>query len=321
MDVNHCETTVKSLNWREQFKRMEGAYAPATIKGYFTDLTDFENWCRAKQYNPFPASPLMVCAYLEYVAIEGSVSTVQRRMYAISRSHRLLRLSDPTRDEDVHLVMRRIMRSKHCRPKQAKGLTKPYLEQFLEAQPDSPWGIRNRAIISLGYDILARRSELVALMSSDVEELADGTLRLIIRRSKTDPFGMGRLTFTSRRTARLVAEWLAWRGPDIEPLFCGIYQHKAINRPLGTDTIKLVIKRTAKACGLDQAEIDAFSTHSLRVGAAQDLLCNGHDTAAIMRAGGWKSVDVMARYLEFAEHNVWESKGSEPPMEFAAKTA
>jgi hypothetical protein len=42
-----------------------------------------------------------------------------------------------------------------------------------------------------------------------------------------------------------------------------------------------------------------------RVGAAQDLLCAGFDTAAIMRAGGWKSINVLDRYLEFAEHNVW----------------
>ncbi len=46
-------------------------------------------------------------------------------------------------------------------------------------------------------------------------------------------------------------------------------------------------------------------SHSLRVDAAQDLLCAGFDTAAIMRAGGWKSINVLGRYLEFAEHNVW----------------
>ncbi|ESW59826.1 MAG: hypothetical protein Q27BPR15_15335 [Rhodobacter sp. CACIA14H1] len=34
----------------------------------------------------------------------------------------------------------------------------------------------------------------------------------------------------------------------------------------------------------------------------------GHDTVAIMRAGGWKSVNVLARYLEFAEHNIWEAQ-------------
>lgn len=299
------DQSVTLCDWRKEFKRLEGAYAPATIKGYYADLAHFECWCFAREVQPFPAAPPTVAAYLEGMVEAYSVSTIQRRLYAVSRSHRLLRLADPTRDEDVHLAMRRIMRSKHSRPKQAKGLTREYLEKFLEVQPDNPWGIRNRAIISLGYDILARRSELVALMSDDIEERSDGTLRLIIRRSKTDPFGMGRLAFTSRRTARLVSEWLNWRGPNIKPLFCGIYQERAINRALGPDTIKLVIKRTAKVCGLEKIDIDAFSAHSLRVGAAQDLLRNGHDTAAIMRAGGWKSVDVMARYLEFAEHNVW----------------
>ena len=53
--------------------------------------------------------------------------------------------------------------------------------------------------------------------------------------------------------------------------------------------------------------IDAFSGHSLRVGAAQDLLTRGHDGIAIMRAGGWKSMGVLSRYLEYAEHNVWET--------------
>jgi hypothetical protein len=49
----------------------------------------------------------------------------------------------------------------------------------------------------------------------------------------------------------------------------------------------------------------AHSGHSWRMGAAQDLLCAGFDRAAIMRAGGWKSVNVLGRYLEFAEDNVW----------------
>lgn len=48
-----------------------------------------------------------------------------------------------------------------------------------------------------------------------------------------------------------------------------------------------------------------FSGHSMRVGAAQDLLARGFDIAAIMRAGGWKSVDTVSRYLEQSHQNVW----------------
>jgi integrase len=84
-----------------------------------------------------------------------------------------------------------------------------------------------------------------------------------------------------------------------------IYQGKAVNRDLSTTTVKRLVKNAAKRAGLDASEVDAFSGHSLRVGAAQDLLKRGFDTAAIMRAGGWKSINVLTRYLENAEHNVW----------------
>jgi integrase/recombinase XerD len=43
----------------------------------------------------------------------------------------------------------------------------------------------------------------------------------------------------------------------------------------------------------------------MRAETAQDLLKREFETAAIMRAGGWKSLNVLARYLEKAEQNVW----------------
>jgi site-specific recombinase XerD len=88
--------------------------------------------------------------------------------------------------------------------------------------------------------------------------------------------------------------------------FCPIYQGKAIDRCLDTTIVRRIIKDAAAKAGLDPTDISAFSGHSMRVGAAQDLLKRGFDTAAIMRAGGWKSVNVLARYLEQAEQNVWQ---------------
>ena len=46
--------------------------------------------------------------------------------------------------------------------------------------------------------------------------------------------------------------------------------------------------------------------HSLRVGAAQDLLIKGYDLAAIMRAGGWSDPSTVSRYLRFSQHNIWK---------------
>jgi integrase/recombinase XerD len=300
MHINRIE-----LDWRKEFKRLEGAYAPSTMRSYYTDIEIFVNWCNDQNLPPFPASVETVCRFLEEQAPDRAPSTVRRRLYAIRKVHRLLRLDDPTYDEDINLTFRRIRRAKRTRPKQAKGMTRPYLNRFLAVQPDNPWGLRNRAMLLLGYELLTRRSELVALTTNDLETLADGTMRVIIRRSKADPFGQGRVAFTSKSTADAVKEWLAWRGPDINFLFCPIYRGRAVNRDLSTTTVKRLVKSAAKAAGLDPEEIDAFSGHSLRVGAAQDLLCAGYDAAAIMRAGGWKSISILGRYLEMAEHNVW----------------
>ncbi|AOL93016.1 tyrosine-type recombinase/integrase [Porphyrobacter sp. LM 6] len=300
------EATAKDFpDWRAEFKRLEGAFAPGTIKSYLTDVERFVAWCEEHGLRALPAEAETVCAFLEGQAVILCPSSVRRRLYAIRKVHRLLRLPDPTWGEDISITLRRVQRAKLSRPKQAKGMTRDYLEQCLAAQPDNPWGLRNRAMLSLGYDLLTRRSELVALRSEDIAMRADGTLRAIIRRSKADPFGMGRISFSSRRSAALVSAWLAWRGDKIDPLFCGIYQGKPINRALGTTKVKLIIKEAVAAAGLPPDEVAGFSGHSLRVGAAQDLLCAGFDTAAIMRAGGWKSVNVLGRYLEFAEHNVW----------------
>ena len=292
-------------DWQTEFKRLEGAYAPATLKSYLTDVRLFVEWCQGRSLGALPADVPTICTFLEDQAKSLCPASVRRRLYAIRKVHRLLSLPDPTWDEDINITLRRVRRSKPTRPKQAKGLTMVYLQRCLSTLPDSPWGVRDRAMISLGYDLLTRRSELVGLQSNDIEWRPDGTLRALIRRSKSDPFGMGRIGFSSRRSAELLQEWLRWRGPQIEPLFCGIYQGKPINRPLGTTKVKLIIKEAMAAAGVPPEDLAVFSGHSLRVGAAQDLLCGGFDTAAIMRAGGWKSVNVLGRYLELAEHNVW----------------
>lgn len=218
---------------------------------------------------------------------------------------RLLWLPDQAYDEAFNLTHRKVRRANVIRPCHAKGLTHSYFGSFLESEPANPWGLRNRAMLALGYDLMTRRSELIALRSQDITERDNGTLRALIRRRKANPFGSGRIAFTSQRTADLLKKWLAYRGPDIDWLFCPIYQGKVTNRYLETTTIRLVIKEAAQRCGLHADQVASFSGHSMRVGATQDLSKRGFDAAAIMRAGGWKSVNVSARYLEKAEHNVW----------------
>jgi integrase len=78
-------------------------------------------------------------------------------------------------------------------------------------------------MLSVGYELLTRRSELVALRTDDLEDRGDGTFRVLIRRSKADQFGAGRIAFTSRKTADMVRAWLEVRGSEIDWLFCPVY--------------------------------------------------------------------------------------------------
>jgi len=299
---------IQSNNWQDLITRLNGAYAPATIKSYYTDMRALVDWCVKRGLNWSALSPEDMCNFLEHEARRGLChGTLLRRVYSARRVFTLAGILDPTDDPEVGLCLRRIARARPTRPKQARGLSLATLNKFLDVQPDTPWGLRNRALLSLGYDLLARRSEITALRGEDVSWRRDGTLEVILRRSKADQFGRGRIAFTSSRSAELLSDWLEWRGGDIDPVFCAIYRGVAINRPLSGSTVKSIIKSSARAAGYDQWVVDAFSTHSLRVGAAQELLRRGHDSVAIMRAGGWRTPTILARYLEKAEHNVWES--------------
>jgi len=53
-------------------------------------------------------------------------------------------------------------------------------------------GLRDRALLLLGFSGAFRRSELVALDVSDLEETDDG-FRITIRHSKTDQEGRGQV--------------------------------------------------------------------------------------------------------------------------------
>ena len=82
-----------------------------------------------------------------------------------------MRLSNPVEDEEVLLAMRRALRTKPRWPKQAYGLTKDLRDKLIAVCPRTLIGIRNRAIIAVGYDTLCRRSELVGLRVEDLSEL------------------------------------------------------------------------------------------------------------------------------------------------------
>jgi len=287
----------KQLNWEKQFVRLKGAYADSTLRAYRNDVEVFVNWCNQRGRSPFPAKPTLVASFVEREAARCSVATIRRRLAAIQKTHRLLQLNNPVVEEEVKLAVRRALRKKTARPRQALGLTRPLRDQLIEACCETLSGKRDRASLAIGYDTLARRSEIVALCVEDITRTPNGA-KLIIRRAKNDQYGLGRATHVSLHALGLLDNWLNAAGITQGPLFRSIKAGKIARSSLHPHSIGVIIKRAAKTAGLSSTEIAQLSGHSMRVGAAQDMVSNGLDLLPIMAAGGWKTTNVVARYIE-----------------------
>ena len=183
---------------------LEGAYAPNTLKSYYADENAFVDWCSEKNINPFPLTSQSIREYIETMAANYSYASIRRRLSCLRRINKLLGHRDNTQTEEIYLTIRRLKRSKCLEQQQAVGINHAILLKMIDAQPDTLAGIRNKALLSLGYDLLARRSELVALRTTDMEFKKDNALKGMIRKSKTDQYGRGRLVFGSERSAKLL---------------------------------------------------------------------------------------------------------------------
>lgn len=89
------------------------------------------------------------------------------------------------------------------------------------------------------------------------------------------------------------------------PLFRPVYGKFAIDRFMNPIALTRILKKLAARAGFTPEEVSGISGHSLRVGAAQQLTINGVQLLPIMRAGGWRSMNVVARYVENVDINVW----------------
>ena len=288
-------------------QRIHGAYASNTLKTYYSDAKAFVDWSSVRNFTPFPIRSEQLCAYIEFLQVNSAYSSIRRRISSLRRINKLLGFDDQTQTEDVYLAIRRLKRSKCLEQKQAVGINHDILVKMIAAQPDTLAGTRNRALLSLGYDFLARRSELVAIRSDDLKFTPDGALKGMIRKSKTDQYGKGRLVFGSERSAKLVRKWLRLKPKEIQPVFCAINHGRCEDRAICDRNVNDIIKRgVIKVKRCERPSDLEVSGHSLRVGAAQDLLIKGYDLAAIMRAGGWSDPSTVSRYLRFSQHNIWK---------------
>jgi integrase len=195
------------------------------------------------------------------------------------------------------LGLKKMGRETSARQDQAHPLGWKYIKEFIESAGEGLRADRERAMLCVAYETLARRGELAALVR-DIDFHPNGSGQALIRRGKTDAEGQGRLAYLSRETVRWLKIWLEHAEIRQGAVFRRLIGHDQVGGSLNPGSIARVFKRVAQWIGMPSRFVEHVSGHSTRVGAAQDLAELDIDLAAITQAGGWKSPRMPLQYAE-----------------------
>ena len=321
------------------------AAAPNTRAAWRKDWAVFRGWALGRAATWFPVAgervrlpllpELLVRFIQDMLGGEGgeaprSLATVRRYLSTLSTLHRLLDVPDPTKAAVVRNTLKAHAR-RRGRQDQAAPLRWAEVEAISAELPDDLAGLRDKTLLAVAHNTLARRGELVALDIADLSFLDAGVATVTLRPTKTSLEAEPDYRFLSPATTALVRDWLATSGLREGALFVRIQSNGSAcvsNGQRGAERallaegqrlsaarvniiVKLAVARLAEARGeLVVGERDAderrrvrlayasdYSGHSLRVGAAQDMAAVGIGTAAILQAGGWKDERMVRRYI------------------------
>jgi site-specific recombinase XerD len=252
-----------------------------TRKSYESDWKHFEQYCQKRKLRPLPAEPETVANYIAELA-QGTAdesgekrktSTIKRRIITIRRFHDLWisyqrnlakergipfqEMLNPANSMAVKETWKGIIRTEGEKPATAEIVT-----AICKEIPNDLQGIRDRAILTLGYAGAFRRSELSALDVEDIEGVING-IWVRIKESKTDQTKKGERIFIqygqSAETCpiRNLQRWLRTAGIQSGPIFRRIdpFRKEVWPHRLSPQSIKDAIKRVAKKAGFNEADL------------------------------------------------------------------
>lgn len=280
------------------------ARAPNTRRAYRSDWRMFRQWTESRGVPHLPAAPVLVAAYLAYLADEGyRTSTIDRALAAIAKAHKLANQPSPRGSAEVLETLRGIHRRLHTAPAQKAPLLVEQLKRIVRALPPGLASDRTRALLLVGWAGAFRRSELVALDVDDVKFVEQG-LEITIRHSKTDQAGTGRKIGILKSDkpdvdpAACLRQWLDAANIKAGPLFRAVDGAGRVSATALTDrSVAILIKGACRGAGLEPAP---YSGHSLRSGFVTSAAQAGQSERAIMLQTGHQSVTMLRRYIRDA---------------------
>jgi integrase len=290
-----------------------------SAKAYRSDLNHFIEWCRHHNQPVLPCSSLALVQFLTEHAEGYSMATVARRAAAVSWAHRKAGFlgednprTAPVVRECLRLLRRRYRETKQ---KQARELSTELTRALVDECRDdknTTLGLRDRAMLLIGFAGAFRRSELVRVAVEDLEWRKQG-VEITVRWSKTDQEGQGLVKYITAGQVpatdpvATLKGWLEIAGIDSGPIFRRVFKDGSVGSAgLSDKAVFNTIKSRLRAVGLE--DWDDFSPHSLRSGFASVAAENGASIQAIKGQGGWKSERTAMRYIRRREG--WESSAA-----------
>lgn len=201
-----------------------------TLAAYRSDWSRFARWCERNGVAALPAEGTTLASYLADAAQERSETgrsapwryapaTLARWVATINAAHDLAGARPPGRDPAVAETLAGIRRLRATPPRRKAPILLAELERIIAGIPATGWptapgGLRNRALLVMGWVGAFRRSELAALTVSDINPHPEDGLHVLARQSKTDPEAHGQvLALPYARSPLLCAPcaWARWR--------------------------------------------------------------------------------------------------------------
>jgi integrase len=295
----------------------KAARAANTQRAYDSDWADFTAWCARQDLPPLPPDPQIVGLYITACASgapsadrKAAVTTIERRLSALTWHY--AQRGQPLDRQDRHIAtVLAGIRNTHAQPPRQKEAVLPddVIAMLETLDRGALRGLRDRAMLLIGFAGGLRRSEIVGLdlgrdQTADgrgwIEILDQGMV--VTLRGKTGwrevEIGRG----SADATCPLVAlqTWLKLARIGHGPLFRRVTGHgKEVgpDRLLDQEVARLV-KRAALAAGVradlpEGERATKFSGHSLRAGLASSAEV---DEGIVQKHLGHASAEMTRRY-------------------------
>ena len=261
-----------------EFCEFFGHIKPVTIEQYRSDLKLFSLWLRDNSYSDdLPLSPDVVKRWLEALSQQGlKANTIKRRKAAIGFIHEINQLHDCNPIHHIALkgLCKRVQKYRSIkglsnRPEQKEPLTADVIRKLTKCcSKKTLIGLRNRALLLVGFSSALRRSELCNLQWSDIKfNEQNNEMMIIVRHSKTDKYSQGKTLTISKGTQyhcpiQALRAWQQASGLISGCIFQPVNKLGS-NQPIHPRTYANLIKTCCEKIGLDPS---CYSGHSTRRG-------------------------------------------------------